>query len=372
MLERVQNELFDVGADLSVPIEREARLRVTQSQVDALERDCDRFNESLPELKSFVLPGGTETAARLHVARAICRRAEREAIAAAGAVGVDPTRARLPEPSLRPPLHPRACGERRCRPGRAAVEAWELGLAFVGSFVAGYLGSMLGLVLGTLRLPLIVLATGSPLTAAGTNIAISAAAAAGRRARSTRARGAWTGASSPGPLRPRSSARSRARSSRTTSRRPCSTALIAARARVERGRPRAAADRAARRASGSASGAAACSPSFVGAARRRGGRHPRDPPHARARALGRPGRAQRGGDEPRGRVPARGRGLRHARRRRRGHRLGNPRRRPRGRDSRRLARSARDRALLRERAPARARRRPRRWSASRSPCRRSL
>jgi uncharacterized membrane protein YfcA len=57
------------------------------------------------------------------------------------------------------------------------LEAWELVLALVGSFVAGYVGSMLGLVLGTLRLPLIVLATGSPLTAAGTNIAISAAAA---------------------------------------------------------------------------------------------------------------------------------------------------------------------------------------------------
>ncbi|HSI98378.1 MAG TPA: sulfite exporter TauE/SafE family protein [Gaiellaceae bacterium] len=57
------------------------------------------------------------------------------------------------------------------------MEAWELGVAFAGSFVAGYVGSMLGLVLGTLRLPLIVLATGSPLAAAGTNIAISAAAA---------------------------------------------------------------------------------------------------------------------------------------------------------------------------------------------------
>jgi uncharacterized membrane protein YfcA len=57
------------------------------------------------------------------------------------------------------------------------VEAWELVLALAGSFVAGYVGSMLGLVLGTLRLPLIVLATGSPLSAAGTNIAISAAAA---------------------------------------------------------------------------------------------------------------------------------------------------------------------------------------------------
>jgi uncharacterized protein len=67
------------------------------------------------------------------------------------------------------------------------VEAWELLLALVGSFVAGYLGSMLGLVLGTLRLPLIVLATGSPLTAAGTNVAISAASAAAGAAEHLRA-----------------------------------------------------------------------------------------------------------------------------------------------------------------------------------------
>jgi cob(I)alamin adenosyltransferase len=79
----VQNELFDVGADLSVPLEREDRLRVTDDQVEQLERDCDRFNEMLPELKSFVLPGGGEVAARLHLARAICRRAERDAVAAA-------------------------------------------------------------------------------------------------------------------------------------------------------------------------------------------------------------------------------------------------------------------------------------------------
>jgi cob(I)alamin adenosyltransferase len=90
VLERVQNELFDLGADLSVPIEREARLRVTQAQVDALEQDCDRFNAELPELKSFVLPGGTSAAAQLHVARTICRRAEREAIAASGSVDVSP------------------------------------------------------------------------------------------------------------------------------------------------------------------------------------------------------------------------------------------------------------------------------------------
>jgi cob(I)alamin adenosyltransferase len=83
VLERVQNELFDVGADLSVPFEPDdGKLRVAQSQIDALEADCDAFNAGLPELKSFVLPGGTEAAARLHVARAVCRRAERESLRA--------------------------------------------------------------------------------------------------------------------------------------------------------------------------------------------------------------------------------------------------------------------------------------------------
>jgi cob(I)alamin adenosyltransferase len=81
-LERVQNELFDVGADLSVPLPVEGRLRVTQDQVDELERDCDELNAALPELRSFVLPGGTEAAARIHVARTVCRRAERDALAA--------------------------------------------------------------------------------------------------------------------------------------------------------------------------------------------------------------------------------------------------------------------------------------------------
>jgi uncharacterized protein len=66
------------------------------------------------------------------------------------------------------------------------VEAWELALAFAGSFAAGYVGSMLGLVLGTLRLPLIVWLAGSPLAAAGTNIAISAAAAASGSVRHAR------------------------------------------------------------------------------------------------------------------------------------------------------------------------------------------
>jgi cob(I)alamin adenosyltransferase len=80
---RVQNELFDLGADLSVPFGIGDRLRVTEEQIEALERDCDRLNDALPDLTSFVLPGGSEVAARLHVARAVCRRAEREALAAA-------------------------------------------------------------------------------------------------------------------------------------------------------------------------------------------------------------------------------------------------------------------------------------------------
>lgn len=82
-LEHIQNELFDVGADLCVPLEVEGRLRVEQGMIDALEALCDRFNEQLPELRSFVLPGGTEASARLHVARTICRRAERETLLAA-------------------------------------------------------------------------------------------------------------------------------------------------------------------------------------------------------------------------------------------------------------------------------------------------
>ena len=81
-LDRVQNELFDLGADLSVPFSgNEDRLRVTQEAVDRLEHEVDEANASLPELKSFVLPGGSECAAQLFLARAVCRRAERAALA---------------------------------------------------------------------------------------------------------------------------------------------------------------------------------------------------------------------------------------------------------------------------------------------------
>jgi cob(I)alamin adenosyltransferase len=91
VLARVQNELFDVGADIAVPYDvDDGRLRVEQASIDELERLCDRFNAELPALRSFVLPGGEELAARLHVARAVCRRAERDALVAAGEVDLNP------------------------------------------------------------------------------------------------------------------------------------------------------------------------------------------------------------------------------------------------------------------------------------------
>jgi cob(I)alamin adenosyltransferase len=80
-LRRIQNDLFDLGADLSVPEggERE-RLRVLPEQVAWLEEACDEVNATLAPLKSFVLPGGTAAAAHLHVCRTVCRRAERRTI----------------------------------------------------------------------------------------------------------------------------------------------------------------------------------------------------------------------------------------------------------------------------------------------------
>jgi len=80
-LSRIQNDLFDVGADLCTPGKgrgpQGARLTVTQAQVDWLESEIDRLNDELAPLKSFVLPGGSPAAAYLHLARTVCRRAER-------------------------------------------------------------------------------------------------------------------------------------------------------------------------------------------------------------------------------------------------------------------------------------------------------
>jgi len=84
-LEGIQNELFDLGADLSVPpaAGSRERLRIGQERIDALERLCDGLNAELEPLRSFVLPGGGEADGRLHLARAICRRAERDVLVAA-------------------------------------------------------------------------------------------------------------------------------------------------------------------------------------------------------------------------------------------------------------------------------------------------
>ncbi len=90
-LQRIQNELFDLGADLSVPfVEGDGRLRITQRQIDELERLCDELNEALPELKSFILPGGNPLSAQIHVARTVCRRAELEALRAAQRHALNP------------------------------------------------------------------------------------------------------------------------------------------------------------------------------------------------------------------------------------------------------------------------------------------
>ena len=83
LLHRIQNELFDLGADLCVPprVSEEGKaLRIQPAQAEYLERQIDRLNDRLEALRSFVLPGGTPASAWLHLARAVCRRAERAVV----------------------------------------------------------------------------------------------------------------------------------------------------------------------------------------------------------------------------------------------------------------------------------------------------
>ena len=82
LLKGIQHDLFDVGADLCVPIEagEKPKLRVQAAQTQRLERAIDRYNEGMPSLTSFVLPGGTAAAAALHLARTVLRRAERRVV----------------------------------------------------------------------------------------------------------------------------------------------------------------------------------------------------------------------------------------------------------------------------------------------------
>jgi cob(I)alamin adenosyltransferase len=95
LLERVQNDLFDLGADLATPGEdfapSEMVLRIVAAQVERLETEIDRMNSELTPLTSFILPGGTRGAAALHVARATIRRAERTAVGAARQVPLNPS-----------------------------------------------------------------------------------------------------------------------------------------------------------------------------------------------------------------------------------------------------------------------------------------
>jgi cob(I)alamin adenosyltransferase len=93
MLARIQNDLFDLGADLCLPAQASstpAALRLGAAQVARLEREIDALNARLPALDSFVLPGGTAAAARLHLARTICRRAERRMVGLAALEPVNP------------------------------------------------------------------------------------------------------------------------------------------------------------------------------------------------------------------------------------------------------------------------------------------
>jgi cob(I)alamin adenosyltransferase len=92
-LERIQNDLFDLGADLCVPDRGEKLayepLRMSEAQVERIEAEIDELNAELQPLKSFVLPGGSAAAAALHVARTVCRRAEREMVTLSVLAGED-------------------------------------------------------------------------------------------------------------------------------------------------------------------------------------------------------------------------------------------------------------------------------------------
>ncbi len=93
MLARIQNDLFDLGADLATPSggrKDKGALRIVGAQVKRLEREIDGLNATLKPLNSFVLPGGSELAAALHVARTVVRRAERRAVALAKREAVNP------------------------------------------------------------------------------------------------------------------------------------------------------------------------------------------------------------------------------------------------------------------------------------------
>ena len=89
-LQRIQNELFDLGADLATPGETEGALRVTAGQVERLEREIDAMNAELEPLRSFILPGGSPDVAAMHLARSVARRAERAMVTLNSAEPINP------------------------------------------------------------------------------------------------------------------------------------------------------------------------------------------------------------------------------------------------------------------------------------------
>ncbi len=128
LLVRVQNDLFDVGADLCTPVVEDPPhppLRVTEPYITRLETACDQYNDQLDPLRSFVLPGGTVGASHLHVARTVVRRAERSTWAALDTYhgGMNPLTVDLPQPAQRPAVHPGATGQQ----GAGGDVLWQPG-----------------------------------------------------------------------------------------------------------------------------------------------------------------------------------------------------------------------------------------------------
>lgn len=125
-LARVQNDLFDLGADLCTPdLENDAtakypRLRIVAAQILRLEAEIDAMNARLDPLRSFILPGGSALAAHLHLARTVCRRAERGTVALSGDGGGEPRGSEVPQPPVGLALRHRADRQRR-RPRRRAL-----------------------------------------------------------------------------------------------------------------------------------------------------------------------------------------------------------------------------------------------------------
>ena len=124
MIRTIQNDLFDLGADLCIPSSENETpgsvLRVTPAQYERLEHAIDRLNENLDPLRSFILPGGTPAAAWLHMARTVCRRAERTVVTFMHTEPINPPHPHLPQPPLRFPVCTRPHRQQQ-RPRRRAM-----------------------------------------------------------------------------------------------------------------------------------------------------------------------------------------------------------------------------------------------------------